>query len=204
MGSDFIFWPNPCDPIYQPPESPSGERGSAMAALPDVCLQEQAREALLAPWRERPLEDLVEHILTRYHRKLERDLRVLLDLIESSQDRRVHVGLATFLELQRTLLTLADELLEHMTKEEQVLFPWILGGNGRSAGAPIAVMQQDHRRAATLLASLRNLTQGYRSPPGECSTWCRLVFGLRELAQDLEEHLLLEDLVLFPRALSST
>ena len=171
-----------------------------MAALPD---QHDPHEELLGPWRDRPLPELVDHIVGHYHRKLERDLRRLMDLAELCRKRQ-HGDPALLLQVHRTLLALTDELLEHMTKEELILFPWLLGGNPRTAGSPIAAMQQDHKRAAVLLARMSSLTNGYEPPSGSCTTWCRLVLGLRELTQDLDEHMLLEDHVLFPRALSST
>lgn len=173
-----------------------------MSAILDTTREDAEREALLAPWRDRPLPELIEHLLTRYHRTLERDLELIRDLMDQSRARHAHWGAETILELRRTLSALSDELLGHMLKEERILFPWILGGNGYTAGPPIAVMQQDHKRASSMVNRLATLTQGFRCPPGACNTWCRLVLKLAEVAKDLEDHMALEDHILFPRALA--
>lgn len=166
--------------------------------------EEPSQEEPLSTWRDRPLVELVHHIEVRYHRRLRRDLEGLLVLANDCRKRGLHGDLAGLHDLHRTLLALNDELLEHMAKEEHILFPWLLGANRRTAGAPIAAMQHDHRRASGLLARLRVLTDGFRSPPGACAGWCHLVLRLRNLACDLHDHMLLEDEVLFPRALLGT
>ena len=59
-------------------------------------------------------------------------------------------------ELRNTLLALTQELMQHMQKEEMVLFPWIelLEASGTSGerhcgtiAAPVQVMEHEHRFA---------------------------------------------------------
>lgn len=167
------------------------------AHAPPADASDRADESLILTWSERPLAELVEHILTRYHATLERDLAQLLRLAQTPDEPEPSLP-----AVRRALDALTEDLLEHMAKEERILFPWILRGDGRNAGAPIAVMQQDHRRATALLAHLRECTRGFEVPDDATPTWRELVRTLRRVVADLNDHMLLEDHVLFPRALS--
>ena len=108
---------------------------------------------------------------------------------------------------------MARELLLHMVKEEQVLFPYIsaLGDAVRSDGPPppdmfgtvqnpIRMMEIEHQEAGDGMAALRDLSKDYRAPDDACSTY-RLVFEeLEAFEHDLHRHVHLENHVLFPKA----
>jgi regulator of cell morphogenesis and NO signaling len=166
-------------------------------AVHECCATESAE----ARWLGRPLADLVAHILQRYHAPLPAELSRLLELSErvvarhGGKDGRL-AGVATCLR------RLSEELLQHMHKEEIVLFPWILSGRGRTAGGPIAVMQLEHEETGSLLSELGRLTDEFTAPAQACSSWRALCTGLGELAADLREHMALESNVLFPGVLA--
>src|SRR5690606_38869912 len=114
---------------------------------PDAIAAEITLEGETRPldrWDAKPLTEVIDFILTRYHEPLRRDLSVLIEA--ASRVERVHGrkpscprGLAPFLE------QLDAELRQHMTKEEQVLFPAITaGGRGDRVHMPIRVMMQEH------------------------------------------------------------
>jgi regulator of cell morphogenesis and NO signaling len=104
-------------------------------------------------------------------------------------------------ELIKVYGGLKAELLNHMAKEEQILFPMILRGQGAMAGGPISVMEQEHESAGAALRRLRELTDDYQVPAEACNTWRALWHGLEALEQSLHQHIHLENNILFPRAL---
>ena len=59
-------------------------------------------------------------------------------------------------------------------------------------------MRADHDDHATEVAEIRQLTGNLALPDGACRTWIALYAGLEEFIIDLEEHMRLENDVLFP------
>ncbi len=172
---------------------------------PAAVIQEiEAEGTVSAPerWDTKPLPELVEHILTRYHEPLREDLPGLI--AAARRVERVHgakpscpVGLGDLLE------ELFDELEQHLVKEEHVLFPAIDGGaRGGELHMPIRVMMQDHDDHGAALQKLRACATGYVPPPEACATWRALYAGLDKLESELMEHIHLENNVLFPRTLN--
>jgi regulator of cell morphogenesis and NO signaling len=62
-------------------------------------------------------------------------------------------------------------------------------------------MVQEHEKGKVLLAELRRVANDFRPPVWACSTFIALYEGLRTFAGRLEEHIRLENEVLFPRAI---
>jgi regulator of cell morphogenesis and NO signaling len=141
---------------------------------------------------------LIELIETRYHATHRRELPELVRLarrVEAVHGDLPHapVGLAAVLE------ALAAELESHMQKEEQVLFPLMRRGGHPMIAHPIDAMRHEHDDAGELLARVEALTGGGVPPEGACNTWRALYVGTRKFADDLMEHIHLENNVLFPR-----
>ena len=154
-------------------------------------------------WDEAPLPELIDHIVSIYHRSLAEELPRLEFM--AKKVLRVHGDKAPDVlpELVSTLLTLKAELELHTAKEEQILFPMILAGRGSSAGSPIAVMEQEHAAAGEALRRLSELTDEYRVPEGACNTWRALYHGLAALEKATHQHIHLENNILFPRSLAT-
>jgi regulator of cell morphogenesis and NO signaling len=106
------------------------------------------------------------------------------------------------------------EMLEHIQKEERVLFPFIAQMDQdsvvtypsahacfRSVSFPIFMMEQEHESANHIMEELRNLTRGFEPPEWGCITHIALFAGIREFEADLKQHVHLENDVLFPRAI---
>ena len=93
-------------------------------------------------------------------------------------------------------------MLEHLAKEEQVLFPLILGGRGRMAGGPISAMESEHDDHAASLRETRRLTADLVAPDEACTTWRALYLRLGALEAELMDHIHLENNVLFRRVLA--
>lgn len=151
-------------------------------------------------WDIRPAAELVAHIVERYHEDLRRELPDLVALATKVEDR--HADKASCPRgLKDHLAQIHSSVLEHLAKEEQVLFPLILSGNGPFAGGPVHVMEMEHRDHARNLQRTRELTHDFVAPPEACASWQALYLRLAQLESDLMEHIHLENNVLFPRAL---
>jgi regulator of cell morphogenesis and NO signaling len=164
-----------------------------------------------ADWRRLPLKDLVAHIQARYHAPLRDELPrlgAMLDKVVQRHGRRLP---ETLLPLQATFEELRRELLEHMAKEDAVVFPSVLAleshaaAEGTSTGwswieQPIEVLEAEHEAAGAALARMRALTGGYAPPEDACPTFRGLYYGLSELERDMHLHVHLENQILFPRA----
>jgi regulator of cell morphogenesis and NO signaling len=93
---------------------------------------------------------------------------------------------------------MARELEQHMSKEELILFPAMRSAM-RGLEAPIARMRHEHNDHGQTLRKLEALTDGFTVPSGACRTWHALYAGASKLADDLQQHIHLENNVLFPR-----
>lgn len=142
--------------------------------------------------------ELIEHILARYHAVHRAQLPELIRMarrVEAvhREHPAVPAGLATLLEQAH------EELLEHMQKEEDILFPALRAGGNPMVVYPITVMRHEHTSHGALLERLMALTQEARPPEGACNTWRALYAGIAQLGDDLINHIHLENNVLFPQ-----
>lgn len=189
-------------------------------ALGDVCRERDLEpEALLSEieqdaaensasaadvnWEERSLIELIGHIIDAYHRPLRDEmprLEFFADKVLNAHGERHADTLAPLADVVHTLM---KDLEAHMAKEETVLFPWIIGGNGKSAGSPIHAMEVEHREAAEGLEAIRHYTNQFTLPEDACNTWRAYWESLQWLDRELRRHIHLENSVLFPRALAS-
>lgn len=150
---------------------------------------------------DRPLGEVIDHILTRYHDRHRAELPRLLALAQKVE--RVHRDKPDCPRgLAKHLAFIQDELDLHMAKEEQVLFPLIRAGRGAIAHAPIQVLEMEHVEHAANLDRMRELTRQFTPPAEACGTWRALYLGLEELDREVRRHVHLENNVLFPRALA--
>lgn len=150
-------------------------------------------------WRKAKPADLAYFILERFHARHRQQLPELVRLARRVE--HVHgdhpecpTGLAEHLS------HMEQELESHMHKEEQILFPMLC--NGFYPTGPIHVMQHEHVQHGDALAELEKLSHQMELPDGACNTWTALYLGLRELKEDLMEHILLENEILFVEPVS--
>lgn len=143
-------------------------------------------------------EELITLIETRYHAAHRRELPELLRLarrVEAVHKAHPAVpnGLADLLE------TISSDLEDHMQKEEQILFPLMRRGGHPMIAQPIAMMLAEHDDHGAHLRALERLTGDFTVPDDACPTWRALCIGARKFADDLVEHIHIENNVLFPR-----
>ena len=153
-------------------------------------------------WEEAPLNVLVAHIVETYHRRLRLALPDLVAMARKVEARHgakpeCPAGLTAHLE------AMYASVLDHLRKEEQILFPLIVAGMGWRASAPVHVMELEHEHHGDDLQGIRRLTNDLTPPPNACPTWRALYLGLQQLEEELMEHIHLENNVLFRRALNA-
>ncbi len=139
---------------------------------------------------------LIDHILKRYHEVHRQQLPELIRMARRVEavhrdNPDVPAGLGDLLEAMEA------ELLDHMGKEEMVLFPMLKSGGSPFAGGPIAVMRMEHTSHGEQLAKLMAMTNDATPPAGACTTWRALYAGIAQLVTDLMEHIHLENNRLF-------
>jgi regulator of cell morphogenesis and NO signaling len=157
---------------------------------------QQLTDVRARDWRQATAPELIDHILTRYHERHRVDLPELarlarrVETVHADRPECPH-GLADHLE------AMYQELLAHMEKEEQVLFPLLSHGMSPLDLPPVDVMRIEHDDHGRALARMVQLAHGLQTPAGACNTWRALLAGLRALREDLMQHIHLENNVLF-------
>ena len=170
---------------------------------PDEVLAAIGREGAVAEgrrWDRAPLAELIDFIVGTYHRRLRETFPELLRMAAKVEARHAEKadcprGLAA------QLARMHEEVVEHLAKEEAVLFPLILAGQGRIAVGPVHVMEMEHDAHARNLQIVRQLTHDLQPPAEACATWRALYLELQAFEQELMVHIHLENNVLFRRAL---
>lgn len=117
-------------------------------------------------------------------------------------------------EINQLFHEVANELLSHMQKEEQVLFPFIkqlvqAEKEGRknttppfgTVKNPIQMMEHEHESAGNIFKEISRLSNNYTPPEGACNTFRALYAKLEEFEQDLHKHIHLENNILHPKAI---
>ncbi len=149
-------------------------------------------------WADAPLAELIDHIVTRYHRRLDEELPRL----EAMARKVLGVHRAKSPEvlpaLLETFVGLKNELFDHMADEEQRVFPALAADRPCPEG--VAELEHEHETAGAALRRLRALTDDYRVPDQACTTWRALWKGLEQLEAELHHHIHLENNILFPKA----
>jgi regulator of cell morphogenesis and NO signaling len=175
-------------------------RGLDPEAVLTAIADEESR-ADLPRWDTAPLPELVRFIVERYHQGLRSELPALISLAARVENR--HAAAAECPRGLRDLLEcLHERVLEHLEKEERVLFPMILDGTGTRASGPMRVLEEEHDEHGRGLGRIRQLTNDFTPPDGACPTWRALYLRLAALEAELMDHVHLENHVLFPRALA--
>ena len=170
-------------------------KGLALPALLDELAALDRSDAAPPPGSS---PELIDHILERYHAVHREQLPELIRMARRVEavhrdHPAVPTGLADLLEQAQ------EELLDHMEKEEQILFPILKAGGSAMVIYPIGIMRQEHTSHGAMLEQLMALAHDARPPEGACNTWRALYAGISQLHDDLINHIHLENNLLFPR-----
>ena len=157
---------------------------------------------------------LIQHIVRIHHHSIRHDLPRLAQMAGTVAEK--YGARAPELKpIAAAVEELRAEMAEHICKEEQVLFPYIAQVEEtpllafrppqqcfNTVGQPVLMMVQEHERASLVLEELRTLSCAFRAPVWACSTFVAFYQGLRIFADSFDEHVRLENDVLFPRAIA--
>lgn len=158
-----------------------------------------------------PVDRVIDHIVATHHAYVQS----AVPLIARYLAKLVEVHGVRHPELRRIAVAfdqMGGDLLQHMRKEERVLFPYIrelatttdgqrLSSPFGTVENPIRMMEREHREAGDELRLIRELTNGYTVPADGCTTY-RVAFAeLAQFERDLHRHVHLENNVLFPKAI---
>ena len=157
--------------------------------------------------------------LTRYiERRHHTFVREQTFVIGARLEKLVKVHGRTHPELERAAALfreLSSELLMHLKKEEEILFPYVralASAIERGAEAPpnmfgtvknpIRMMEAEHQDAGRELEQLRAVTSNFTVPPEGCATYRACYQELEAFDRDLRLHIHLENNILFPKAVA--
>ena len=178
-------------------------------------IEERSRTSLSHRWNERSMSAIIDHILTHHHpfnRKKIDELNALLEKLPPVYGFD-HPQLIFLKDLFKEM---GNELKVHMSKEEEVIFPYLAQREKAEAEhrsipnpfldhpffrQPIRVLEWEHQITGQEWKQVNLLTNGYTTPHGTGSIYKALFEGLKELEKDLRRHVHLENNVLFKKAL---
>ncbi|NUN48414.1 MAG: iron-sulfur cluster repair di-iron protein [Candidatus Brocadiae bacterium] len=152
-------------------------------------------------WRAAPLDQLVDHIVGTHHVFL----REILPRASARVEKIAKVHGTNHAELwvvRELFQKLHDEMLAHLKKEEEVIFPAVRAIAARKPlpEASLKEMVDEHEVVGSLLHRIRDLTNGYAPPADACATYRGALADLAAIEQDTHRHVHKENNILLPRA----
>jgi regulator of cell morphogenesis and NO signaling len=153
---------------------------------------------------------LCDYIVNTHHRYVMKSLPDLVSYTEKIAS--VHGAGHPELSVVAGLISQVNrELLQHLKKEEEVLFPSIkevLSSGSEKAKAlvvsEISRMSEEHEFAGGAMDKINAITSGYKVPADGCNTYNVTFRLLGEFEDDLHTHVHLENNILYPKAILST
>ncbi len=188
---------------------------SAAEILERLKKNRQEVNADAASWTSASLSELTLHIREKHHQYVRAAIPSIQALLVKVKAKHgaVHPEVAVIEEL---FAKIGREMIMHMQKEEQILFPYIdtveraIKGKGsieppffQTVRNPIQAMMREHDSAGDLARQIRTASGDYTPPADACASFKALYEDLKRFELDLHEHVHLENNVLFPRAVEA-
>jgi regulator of cell morphogenesis and NO signaling len=159
------------------------------------------------------LAELIDHIVKTHHKFTREESARVKKLLEKVCS--VHgTNHPELLAIRETFFGLEQELMLHLMKEENVLFPYIvrmeeatfqndppLPAPFGTVQNPIRMMMQEHDGAGDALRQMRQASRDFTAPADACISYQTLYQALAGFEADLHQHIHLENNILFPRAI---
>jgi len=154
---------------------------------------------------------LIKHIIETHHKYVKEKIPTIKDFAKKVS--KVHGKNYPETNLiYHLFLRLSDELLDHINKEEEILFSKIkilvdktysksVFFSYGTISNPIKMMEMEHENAKKVLKEIEELSNKYNSPPSACNTYKALYNSLKEFQDDLHIHIHLENNILFPKVM---
>jgi regulator of cell morphogenesis and NO signaling len=154
---------------------------------------------------------LVDYINNVHHAYLYKNLPEIKFFVDKVTNKHGEKYLY-LTELWALYAELQDDLLEHLPKEENILFPYgkaLLAKlkSNQALGTPffgtvqnpISLMNDEHERAGEILHRIREITNNYAPASDACNSHRVMLLKLSELDADLIQHIHIENNILFPK-----
>lgn len=167
------------------------------------------------PFEKWNIDFLTDYIVNIHHHYLDKSLpalrEILRDFVKDHGDQILYLS-----SLEACFQKLYDEILPHLRHEEEVIFPYIRQvahayKDGDTFGTllvktlrkPIAkMMEQEHSFLSECIYRIRELTNNYIPPSHACTSHRVVLSKLKELDNDMVQHMYLEGELLFPRIIA--
>jgi regulator of cell morphogenesis and NO signaling len=159
------------------------------------------------------LDRLADYVIDTHHKYVKSIVPTLLahtQKVASVHGER-HAELLTIRDIFKNV---AEELTQHMMKEELMLFPYIksLARSARDGQPvripqfqtiqnPIRLMEAEHVSAGNGMDTIRQESEIYSVPSDACTTYRVTYQELEAFELDLHKHVHLENNILFPKAI---
>ena len=155
-------------------------------------------------WTESDSNTIIDHVISEYHNPLREEFLNLSPYV--TKVSRVHGGhRPELLKVYDLYYELKKEMLEHVAKEEETVFPLIrkldadMVEDREQALNYIKELEKEHDHAGAILKELREITSDFTPPADACGTY-RLVYKRLEMLEEQTfMHVHLENNILFPR-----
>ena len=165
------------------------------------------------PYDEWDLDFLSDYIVNVHHRYVRKNLPDLTAYAQKVME--VHSPQhPELIKVNNLIKVIGKELLAHMEKEEQRLFPLLKSmiNKSKETSDPktltslefqnfITQHEAEHLSVGKEMADIRILTNNYTLPEDACASYILLYRMLDEFEQDLDLHIHLENNILFPKAI---
>ncbi len=196
-------------PLAQACEERSIDPQTLLEALEQAAV---AGEEAGRDWAKEPLEAICNHIVETHHAYIRAEAPRLQSLAQKVVSRHADAH-PELKEIQQLVEAIGEELLQHIQKEEMMLFPYISNlERSQTKGArphgcfgsvrnPIQVMMAEHDSSGDAMARMRSLSSDFNPPESACPTYRGFYQALDEFERDLHQHIHLENNILFPRAI---
>jgi regulator of cell morphogenesis and NO signaling len=188
------------------------------AGMPAEVLLERLREAKgqispeLKDWTTATMGELARHIVNKHHSYVrEANPRISDHLAKVAQKHGDNHPETQ--RIQDLFEVLANELMQHMQKEEMIVFPYVEQMSAAAESGtklhppffgtvqnPVAMMIKEHDSAGELIGQIKELSGSFTAPADACTTFALVYRELEEYDHDLRLHIHLENNILFPRA----
>ncbi|WP_299365538.1 DUF6522 family protein [uncultured Paracoccus sp.] len=141
---------------------------------------------------------LTRHIEERFHPRHRRRLVELQKLAEMVED--LHEGdEGVPAGIPGVLCRVAEVLDAHLRMTERVVFPAIRADAASGLGPLIDMLRGNHDRLNSDCLRISEITGDFVLPKAACTSWATFYARLDEFTADLQEHMRLENDVLFPQ-----
>lgn len=166
------------------------------------------------PYNDWPIDFLINYITHIHHHYLKESLpgteAILKDFTDDHEKKFPQMR-----EVCKIFVQLKKEILPHIQQEEESIFPYIRQISNahknndsyakllvKTLRKPIeTIASHEHKFLESSIYRFRELTDNYTAPDNACVSH-RLTFSrLRDLDNDLVQHVYLENEILFPKAI---